>query len=100
MLLLSVTCSVGGSNSGCNCDNSSTNKCNSSSGDCINITSSGSNSVCCTCTNKHMLWLLGCVFLDEAFVFLKTYSMEPLFAWCTPLVVCVDEQGTSTKRCK
>ena len=86
MLLLSVTCSVGGSKSGCNCGNSSTNKCNSSS-DYIYITSSSSNSVCCTCTNIHMLFLLGCVSVDEAFVFLKTYSMEPLIVWCTPVVV-------------
>ena len=54
---------------------------------CIYITSSGSNCVRCTCTNIHMLCLLGCVSVDEAFVFLKTYSMEPLFAWCTPVVV-------------
>ena len=87
MLLLSVTCSVGGSNSGCNCGNSSTNKCNSSSSDYIYITSSSSYSVCCTCTNIHMLCLLGCVSVDEAFVFLKTCFMEPLFAWCTPVVV-------------
>ena len=33
------------------------------------------------------LCLLGCVSVDEAFVFLKTYFMEPLFAWCTPVVV-------------
>ena len=38
--------------------------------------------------------------MDKVFVFLKTYSLEPLFAWCTPVVVCVNEQGTSTKRCK
>ena len=25
--------------------------------------------------------------MDEAFVFLKTYSMEPLVAWCPPVVV-------------
>ena len=31
--------------------------------------------------------LVGCVSVDWAFVFLKTYSMEPLFAWCTPVVV-------------
>ena len=84
---------VGGSNSGCNCGNSSTNRCNSSSGDCIYITYSCSYSVCCTCLNIYMLCLLGSVSVDEAFVFLKTYSMEPLFVWCTPVVVCVNEQG-------
>ena len=45
MLLLSVTCSVGGCNSGCNCGNSSTNKCNKSSSYGIYITYSCSNSV-------------------------------------------------------
>ena len=87
MLLLSVTCSLGGSNSSCNCGNSSTNKCNNSSSDSIYITCSGSNCAHCNCTNIHMLCLLGCVSADEASVFLKTYSMEPLFAWCTSVVV-------------
>ena len=84
MLLLSVSC---------NCGNSSTNKCNNSS--------SGSNCIRCTCTTIHMLWLLWCLsVVDKLFVFLKTYSLEPLFAWCATVVVCVNEQGTSTKRCK
>ena len=86
ILLLSVTCNVGSSNNSCNCGNSSTNKCNSSS-DSIYITCSGSNCAHSSCTNIHMLCLLGCVSVDGAFVFLKVYSLEPLFAWCTPVVV-------------
>ena len=41
-----------------------------------------------------------CVNNTQSVFRLKTYFMVPLFAWCTPVVVCVNEQGTSTKRCK